>query len=1002
MKTGSHNQSSPQPWAGHSFILHLRSATIVQTAMFNTRHLPYKKSLTLFTQYLDIDGYSDSEIKHHIENLKLLWVLMETYGLYNNQELLLNYSKVRKIELLLKNNNSQLLKRNQLDLSISLIKEWLEQSRPTFLQSNSKRLLLTIAPPIIASILLVGLISIDIFTTKAYSQTSIPDVSTPTTEYPITPDGVGSYQSFTGAGSFADEVYATLRLENYGTKQSDGSWSGPDFLVAQSNGKGVFYIQSGGNLFTQGNINANNGLIRNNLNVVQDIDLGGGLTAEKDVTATNFVGNLLGNVTSKGNSSFNDIESSGKILTSQLDVTGIANLSQATIDALTISGTFELGNNTLPWSNITKSGSSIRDLADVSISSPSNGQTLSWDSSTKTWKNQTASQTQSTTVRSQEDYVITLEDGSCKAYNTTTAEMEITSTNHSTCIKNTITAAGEGGVISFKAGDYSISEEFEPLYRQTWIFPRDAVFSPTGNNRIINISSVDEFSLLGTLLIIDSAENSTSVEAIKIDDMAHSYFQNIFIRNYYDGVSISGTAGGTHENTFVDLYMQVRNRGVSVTTSSHDNHFIHTWVKGPAPDSWATSAGLYIATGGTQGGNTFDNIEALDMNVGLELPGAFEAWFGKVLVDNPLAEGVSIGGSAERVFFDTLWTASGGDGVVLSGNTSSPVDKVQINKLYSWLNGNYGVKIESYVENLSIGMLTVQRNAKGIGFNGIENKGITINSLTSFENTDFGVDGSGITEDVFVNNALVYDTVLGLDYFSNIIGSRPGTGSFQSRGVATIENGNTTVTVNHGLEGTPTNITLTPFSSEVTGAYISARTATTFTITVGSAVSADREIAWDAQSGRITDSELLANVNVESGTTTPTSWNKSASNTTWSTDEARSGSYSLQINVSASTGDWRSDSVEVSGDQNYRLRAFVKGTGSAGTYVTIRWFSNTDGSGFISEDNITLNSTYSDWTEVKSDLKAPATAQSADVMFRVPSSSTANIYADDFSVRRIY
>src|SRR5690606_9564565 len=135
--------------------------------------------------------------------------------------------------------------------------------------------------------------------------------------------------------------------------------------------------------------------------------------------------------------------------------------------------------------------------------------------------------------------------------------------------------------------------------------------------------------------------------------MRYAVFDHLFIQNYHKGMDLWGNVAGagTNENVFLDLYMQVRHRGLNLEGSCHDNKFVQVWVKGPAPDSWATGAGIRIATSGTQGGNSLDRCQILDMNVGLDLPGAFEFWFGTVISDNAYSNAVYIAGSCERLFF---------------------------------------------------------------------------------------------------------------------------------------------------------------------------------------------------------------------------------------------------------------------------------------------------------------------------------------------------------------
>ena len=147
--------------------------------------------------------------------------------------------------------------------------------------------------------------------------------------------------------------------------------------------------------------------------------------------------------------------------------------------------------------------------------------------------------------------------------------------------------------------------------------------------------------------------------------------------------------------------------------------------------------------------------------------------------------------------------------------------------------------------------------------------------------------------------------------------------------------------------------------------------------------------------------ELIANASVERGGIPgwPAEWYHSAAGTAWA-NIARRGNHSLHIQVIAQTADWRSVYFGVKAG-TYRLSGYVKGIGSNQTFLTIRWFSNPNGTGFISEDNISLDGTFADWTLRQQDFVAPSGAQSADVMFRCPAATTADIYGDDFSVRRV-
>ncbi len=141
--------------------------------------------------------------------------------------------------------------------------------------------------------------------------------------------------------------------------------------------------------------------------------------------------------------------------------------------------------------------------------------------------------------------------------------------------------------------------------------------------------------------------------------------------------------------------------------------------------------------------------------------------------------------------------------------------------------------------------------------------------------------------------------------------------------------------------------------------------------------------------------ELVSNPDVE----TPAPYNWYTGGGAWSTAESRSPSHSLLLNLSAASGDWRSHHFPVAGGGEYRVEGWFKGAVTGGEwFLTIRWFSGGDGTGFISEENIPLTG-YSDWTLVSSVFTAPSNALSADLLFRAINGS-GELYGDDFSVRR--
>ena len=67
-----------------------------------------------------------------------------------------------------------------------------------------------------------------------------------------------------------------------------------------------------------------------------------------------------------------------------------------------------------------------------------------------------------------------------------------------------------------------------------------------------------------------------------------------------------------------------------------------------------------------------------------------------------------------------------------------------------------------------------------------------------------------------------------------------------AEGTATITNGNSSVSVTHGLPGTPTQVIVTPLADPGDYFYVDTIGGTTFDINTGTAVGADTDFAWRA------------------------------------------------------------------------------------------------------------------------------------------------------------
>ena len=109
----------------------------------------------------------------------------------------------------------------------------------------------------------------------------------------------------------------------------------------------------------------------------------------------------------------------------------------------------------------------------------------------------------------------------------------------------------------------------------------------------------------------------------------------------------------------------------------------------------------------------------------------------------------------------------------------------------------------------------------------------------------------------------------------------------------------------------------------------------------------------------------------------------------------------MRINVADNLADWRSSPYLIEGGRRYRVGLWLKGSGAPELVLAARWFSDTNGANYLTEQWLILDGLFAAWTYRSHDLVAPANAQSGDLMFRAAFATTVDIFGDDFSVRRV-
>lgn len=149
------------------------------------------------------------------------------------------------------------------------------------------------------------------------------------------------------------------------------------------------------------------------------------------------------------------------------------------------------------------------------------------------------------------------------------------------------------------------------------------------------------------------------------------------------------------------------------------------------------------------------------------------------------------------------------------------------------------------------------------------------------------------------------------------------------------------------------------------------------------------------------NTNLVLNSSVEvpnAGSTAPQYWVGSSygNGTVWSPNFSRTGSRSLEINVTDATANWTGQVQRVSGGNVYHVDAFFYGQVAKGQFLLTISFSSSSGE---VDDNVSLPGNYSGWQLVGGTFTAPGGTTSCKIVFRAVNAS-GDMYGDDFEVRQ--
>ncbi len=167
--------------------------------------------------------------------------------------------------------------------------------------------------------------------------------------------------------------------------------------------------------------------------------------------------------------------------------------------------------------------------------------------------------------------------------------------------------------------------------------------------------------------------------------------------------------------------------------------------------------------------------------------------------------------------------------LILSGH-------IETSKYGVYVNGTAGAPSE----NIKLRNLYIQAEIEGIGVAGtvsnVRIKNVWIEDLQSTPTLAYGIAG---TSGVIAHKDTITIINAATD-FHNVLFDK-------NSGIATISNGSSSVTVDHGLAQAPSVVKLTGTHSEVKDCWITNVTSTQFTINASGNVTADRDVYWEAE-----------------------------------------------------------------------------------------------------------------------------------------------------------
>jgi len=425
-------------------------------------------------------------------------------------------------------------------------------------------------------------------------------------------------------------------------------------------------------------------------------------------------------------------------------------------------------------------------------------------------------------------YIIFKKGNKTYAKNGETGHIEYEDTDSATAINNALNSAGNkgGGTVFIRKGTYQIDSSIEISHdaiRLVGENPKNTILAGTanlGDNPIINITK-STYDVEIANLMLDGANMPTSpyttarkgIHAtgfqyrIKIHDLivqntpatgigTDSIVRGWIYNNYVYNCGTSGESAGSN--------------GIGIAVSTDVRYII---ITNNIVDSCKNNGILLEYAGGEA--TKFSPYHIISNNI-VKYCGTVASQSAGIRLDGvekTIVSGNTLFGNKLGIHITkTEWVTS-----------NNPSRKISVIGNVIAESGEHGIRIPYDSTEIHI----------------INNRIIGSNYYGIYVNTD----GAIIEHNIFADNSSGA-ILIGSGKHPTI---KRNTGyTTEASGTATIPSGQTSVTFAHGLAGTPTMVVLGATHSEVADAIWSADD-TNITITVPSAVSADRQISWYAE-----------------------------------------------------------------------------------------------------------------------------------------------------------